>query len=112
MFKWPPLELIKAALHDWALEQIKIKPDVLRLGYFGSYARGDFGVGSDLDLIAIVGESVEPFDRRRLDWPVEELPIPAEILVYTEAEWRRLLDEGNHFARRLQDETVWLFARR
>jgi predicted nucleotidyltransferase len=40
-----------------------IHPEVVRVGYFGSYARGDWGVGSDLDLIIIVDRSDEPFAR-------------------------------------------------
>jgi predicted nucleotidyltransferase len=39
---------------------------VVRIGYFGSYARGDWGVGSDLDVIAVVAFSDEAFTRRAL----------------------------------------------
>lgn len=30
-----------------------VRKDVLQIGYFGSYARDDWGVGRDLDLIVI-----------------------------------------------------------
>ncbi|MCJ7796527.1 MAG: nucleotidyltransferase domain-containing protein, partial [Thermoleophilia bacterium] len=76
-----------------------------------SYARGDWGVGSDLDLIAVVGESAEPFDRRGLAFDVLSLPVPAEILVYTQAEIERLRREGGRFARVLAGEVVWLYER-
>jgi len=36
----------------------------LRIGYFGSYARGDWGVGSDLDLLVIVTAAEEAFEKR------------------------------------------------
>jgi predicted nucleotidyltransferase len=45
---------VEAALREWTREQARLHPELLRLGYFGSYARGDWGVGSDLDLFALV----------------------------------------------------------
>jgi predicted nucleotidyltransferase len=84
------------------------RPGLEALGYFGSYARGDWGVGSDLDLIAILERSDEPFECRPLSWDLTDLPVPAEILVYTRYEWTRQLERGNRFARVLRDEVVWL----
>ena len=65
-------------------------------------------MGSDLDLIAVVAEAAEPFDRRALAWDLTTLPVPAEILVYTEAEWRALVDRGGRFPRTLEREVVWI----
>jgi len=79
-----------------------------RLGYFGSYARGDWGVGSDVDLVAIVADAAEPVERRSLDWNLTTLPVPAEILVYTEMEWRALVSGGGRFAQTLAREVVWV----
>jgi hypothetical protein len=86
VLRWPDRDQVERAAGEWARRVAELRPDVRRLGYFGSYARGDWGVGSDLDLIAVVGESVEPFDRRGLAFDVLSLPVPAEILVYTQAE--------------------------
>ena len=80
----------------------------MRLGYFGSYARGDWGVGSDLDLIAIVTESSEPFVRRSLKWNLKGIPVPAEIIIYTKDEWIRLRDEGGHFIKTIEKECIWI----
>ena len=52
---------------------------------------GSQGVGSDLDLVAIVDRADDPFERRSLAWPVETLPVQAEVLVYTPEEWERML---------------------
>jgi predicted nucleotidyltransferase len=79
------------------------------LGYFGSYARGDWGVGSDLDIVAIVSESPEPFERRNLSWDLQPLPVPAELLVYTKEEWERLHQESGRFIRTLDREIVWVY---
>jgi predicted nucleotidyltransferase len=78
------------------------------LGYFGSYARGNWGVGSDLDLVAVVSESSEPFERRNLSWNLQSLPVPAELLVYTEEEWEHLHREHGGVIRSLARETVWV----
>ncbi|WP_376791658.1 nucleotidyltransferase domain-containing protein [Thermoflexus sp.] len=51
----------------WAERVARERPEVLRIGYFGSYARGDWGVGSDLDLVVIVRRSDLPFERRAVD---------------------------------------------
>lgn len=80
----------------------------MRLGYFGSYARGDSGVGSDLDVVAVLAESDVPFERRPLDWDLSPLPVPAQILVYTEAEWSALMSAGTRFSRMMRSETVWI----
>jgi hypothetical protein len=67
--------------------------------------------GSDLDLIAVVTSGGERFDRRALAWDVTALPVPAEILIYTEAEWRDLERQGGRFAEMLTRDTVWVFSR-
>jgi hypothetical protein len=85
-------------------------PDLLRAGYFGSYARGNWGVGSDLDLVAVVQESGEPFERRAMSWDPSGLPVPADLLVYTAQEWREMQAQGGRFAQTLAQETVWVYS--
>ncbi|MDH3524887.1 MAG: nucleotidyltransferase domain-containing protein [Acidobacteriota bacterium] len=99
-------------MRSWARNQVDEHDTLISLGYFGSYARGDAGVGSDLDLVAIVDSSPLPFERRSLDWDLGELPVPAELLVYTRAEWDRMQNGGSRFARALGNETVWIWERR
>jgi predicted nucleotidyltransferase len=105
---WPDRERVDKAVRRWAPEEFRRRPALLRLGYFGSYARGDWGVGSDLDLVAVVAETTESFERRAVAWDLTTLPVPAEILVYTEAEWQALRERGGRFARTLEHEVVWL----
>lgn len=108
VLRWPDRAEVDARVRDWAREEARRHPGLLQLGYFGSYARGDHGVGSDLDLVAVLEASGDPFERRALSWQLESLPVPAEILVYTKSEWEALQREGGRFARMLQDDTVWL----
>lgn len=105
---WPDRTRVDQAVRLWAKDVARMKPELRQLGYFGSYARGDWGVGSDLDLIAIVASSEEEFDRRALRWDLTTLPVPAEILVYTQPEWEALEAESSRFARTLAREVVWI----
>ena len=105
---WPNREQVDDAVRRWALNEAASRSELRRIGYFGSYARGDWGVGSDLDLIAIVTSADEPFERRALGWELTPLPVPAEILIYTEPEWRQLELEGGRFVRTLRREAVWV----
>lgn len=107
VLKWPDRRTVEEAAAAWAARERLRHPGLIRLGWFGSYARGDAGVGSDLDLIAVVESSAEPFERRALAWGLSSLPVPAEILVYTRDEWQRMDREGGRFARVLRREARW-----
>ena len=108
VLRWPDAESVRRALVAWAAEEAPRHAGLLRLGYFGSYARGDWGVGSDLDLIAVVESSTAPFERRALEWETSTLPVPAELLVYTRDEWERLGGLAGRFYRTVEHEAVWL----
>ena len=111
VLKWPDRDSVDQAVRSWSLEQAMQQPELERCGYFGSYARGDWGVGSDLDLIAVVDDAREPFERRSLDWELNSLPVPADILIYTSVEWRALQKRNDRFSRMLATEVVWTYSR-
>lgn len=110
MLRWPDRATVDQAVRRWAEEVVKARPEVVRIGYFGSYARGDWGVGSDLDLVVLVERSDLPFERRASSWDVTGLPVPAELLVYTAEEWDGSLGQGR-FGETLRRETVWVYDR-
>jgi predicted nucleotidyltransferase len=83
----------------------------VRLGYFGSYARGGWGVGSDVDLVAIVEKTDRPWLERALDWDTLTLPVPADLLVYTQREWDDALAREEPFVRSVAREVVWVYER-
>jgi len=67
---------------------LKSKHKVKKVYLYGSFARGDFHEGSDIDLV-IVGE----FEGRMPDRIAKILdltPLPIEPLVYTEAEFEQM----------------------
>ncbi len=106
--RWPTAEVVLGALKGWSQEAAERRRDLIALGYFGSYARGDEGFGSDLDLIAVVETDNQPATERNVDWPTETLPVPTDLLVYTADEWSRLQAEGGRFARTVNAEARWL----
>ena len=83
------------------------RSEVLKIGYFGSYARGDWGVGSDLDLVIVVTHSEARFEKRSMAWDATELPVPADVLVYTTDEWERL-SRQSPFHQKVSQEVVWV----
>ena len=87
VLKWPDAETVARSLRRWAEELVRSAAGVVAVGYFGSYARGDWGVGSDLDVVVVLEESTEPFERRAARLDATGLPVPADVLVYTRAEW-------------------------
>ena len=107
--RWPSADEVLSGLRDWVGREAARRPELLALGYFGSYARGDFGFGSDLDLIAIVRDSPVPRPERIRGWRYEELPVPADLVVYTLVEWRTLERRGAKLPSVVGSEGVWLF---
>jgi len=110
VLRWPDLKTVDRAVRSWAGAIARVRPEVLRIGYFGSYARGDWGVGSDLDLVVIVKGSEFPIERRRIGWGTDSLPVPADLLVYTAEEWEANRGKGR-FSGMLSSETVWVYTR-
>ncbi len=107
---WPDAAVVDQAVREWAEVIGRQRAEVVRIGYFGSYARGDWGVGSDLDLIVVIENSEEPFERRPARWDVTKLPVPADLLVYTLSEWKSL-PRKTRFRQTLDKEVLWVFQR-
>lgn len=110
VLKWPDAQTVVQAVKGWAETVTRDRPEVVRIGFFGSYARGDWGVGSDLDLIIIVADSRQPFELRPSGFNTLELPVPADVLVYTQEEWQAM-KPARRFFRELEQEAVWVYTR-
>lgn len=111
VLKWPDAQTVIEAVRRWASAIAREHPEVVKIGYFGSYARGDWGVGSDLDVLILVEWAEEPFERRAQGLRTEELPVPADVWVYTVEEWKRL-SQRTSFPQTIEAEIVWVFERR
>ena len=80
---------------------------VLCVGYFDSYARRDWGVGSDLDLIIIVEHSDLTFTQRNVGWKVDGLPVPVDMLIYARTDRQALHEQRTRFYSTVMQEAVW-----
>lgn len=111
VLRWPKRSEVDAALRRFAVREAQHRPDLILLGYFGSYARNEAGVGSDLDIVAVLQSDDQPFERRALNWDTSILPVPTDLVIYTVEEWKSLHQRGGRFATTLQAETVWVYTR-
>jgi hypothetical protein len=59
--------------------------------------------------VIIVVDTATPFERRAAEWDTSELPVAADLLVYTNAEWQRFGESTAGFGRTLHDTTRWLW---
>ncbi len=110
VLKWPDAQTVAEAVKRWAEKVVQERPEVVQIGYFGSYARGDWGVGSDLDLLIILDQTDKPFEMRPSEWNTLEIPVSSDVLVYTRDEWDTLSTQRQFF-QNLANETVWVYLR-
>ena len=108
VLRWPNRQDVDRAVRRWAASESRRHPGVRRIGYFGSYARGDWGVGSDLELVAVVAEADEPFQTRAVSCDLDDLPVSADLLVFREDEWQQTQEQGSRFSRTMDREAVWV----
>lgn len=110
VLKWPDKQSVDSAVRSWAKKISEERKDVQKIGYFGSYARGDWGVGSDLDIVVILDRSNKPMERRASDWDISDLPVPSDLLIYTIDEWEKMKDAGR-LGMTWMRETIWIYER-
>lgn len=108
VFKAVDRDQVFCEVRDWAAVQKQSHPEILSIGVFGSYARGDFSPGSDVDLLIIVRDSDEPrWYMRAIGFDTSSLSPPVDVFVYTEAEKGRMVKD-NRWLRRVLSEIVWM----
>jgi len=110
VMKWPKRNQVDSAVREWAVNLAKQCPEIEKVGYFGSYACGNWGVGSDLDVILLVTESDLPFYRRAVLYDATSLPVPTDLLVYTAKEWKDPMGQ-TRFVQKISKETIWVYSR-
>lgn len=84
---------------DGIVRRLSARPDIVRILAFGSFARGEAGSRSDLDLV-VIQETKQPFFDRLDDiYRDVSTTVDVDILVYTPEEWTRLVRERPFLAR-------------
>ena len=79
---------------------------------FGSFARGDYHKGSDLDLV-IVGEFKERFiDRIGKIIELNDSDLEIEAMVYTEEEFQKMIQERRPFIEQVLEEGIVVYEKK
>lgn len=109
---WPSAEQVLASARSYA-HLLLCHRDwrVLRVGLIGSYARGDWGPGSDADLLVELEACDKPAWYRALALPPPRLPVPADLVVLTRAELLSLARQSPRWSREVLGRAIWLGCR-
>ena len=101
-----PEAVVVAAARTWFEQLRRDRLEVVRAGYFGSYARGDYVPASDFDVLLEVTQApeVRRFEDRVDPYLPKAFPVGMSLLVYTTDELARLRAENNAFIRSLESE--------
>lgn len=94
LLKGPEPTSVLQAVRSWAAAQRIERAGFERLGVYGSYRRGDAGVGSDLDLVLVDRKATGTASERLRRWPFEIVPLSCDALILTPTEWNQLLLTG------------------
>jgi hypothetical protein len=79
---------------------------------FGSFARGDYHKGSDLDLV-IVGEFKDRFiDRIGKIIELNDSDLEIEAMVYTEEEFQKMIQERRPFIEQVLEEGIVVYEKK
>ncbi len=108
MLRWPSSAEVLEQAHQWAQRQEAGHPELEAVGVFGSYGRGDAGVGSDLDLLLILSHCDLPIWERLRPWDTATLPLATDLLVYSRQEWQTLPSWNPRLAATLARDVHWL----
>jgi len=88
------------------------KFNIKKIIIFGSFARGDYHKGSDLDLI-IVGEFKERFiDRIGKIIELNDSDLEINAIVYTEEEFQKMIKERRSFIEQALEEGIVVYEKR
>jgi hypothetical protein len=100
-----PEAQVLAAARQWVVALRRARPEIVRVAYFGSYARGDYVPGSDFDVLIEVSTSDCGDWRHRGDsYAPAGLPVGLNLFVYTTDELARLRVAGDGFLRTIEAE--------
>jgi len=91
--KYTDPKLIDAAVRQFAAELKDRDSTVRRILWFGSWTKGTFSPGSDVDLCIIVDHDDRPRRERLPDYLPRRFPVGVDLFIYTEAEFRKLATE-------------------
>ena len=96
-------------IQDRDILAARLRPHLVNAGralVFGSVARCEADAWSDLDIVVIAETDRTFFERFRDFAGLYEISNRLDLLVYTPAEFERMIDEGNPFILKVLEEGV------
>ncbi len=81
-------KLIEKAI-DRFVDGLSKREEVLKLVIFGSWVKGEAGVGSDVDFLIVLKESEHPFLERIPIYTPSNFPIDTDVFPYTLEELKK-----------------------
>lgn len=90
--------------------KLKQRINIRSVYLHGSFARGDFNEGSDIDMV-IVGDFKERF-KDRITLILEMTDLPIEPLCYTEDEFKKMIANRNPFMLSVIENKTILYEKR
>ena len=97
-------EQILKALENLIQEWTQQHPELEQVILFGSFARGDYFPGSDVDVVIVLKESKAPFLDRITKFRPTSFPMDIDIFPYTRDEIERLWEDPHGLVRRALSE--------
>lgn len=101
-------EKVLSEVRDYARQLKGSRPEVEKVGLFGSYATDTFGPASDVDLLIILHRSSKHFLDRIPDYVPENLSVGCDVFPYTRQEIERMQQEGSPWLQHILKEAIWL----
>ncbi len=95
-------------LKDYVQQLKSNRPEVEKVGLFGSYATNSFGPASDVDLLIILQQSDKRFRDRIPDFIPDNLSVGCDCFPYTAEETEKMKQQDNHWIRHIFKEVIWL----
>jgi predicted nucleotidyltransferase len=85
---------VRRAADAWARELLARHREIEEIIVFGSFARGTYAPGSDLDVLIVLSSSDKPFRDRIPDYLPGRFPVGLDLLPYTAAEIETSVSRG------------------
>ena len=102
-------EAIRKQTAEFARRLLETRPEVEEVVVFGSFPRGTYAPGSDIDVLLILSGSGRRFRDRSPDYVPESFPVGMDVFAYTRRELERPSTQG-FLAEALRGES-WRFTR-
>jgi len=99
---------VLSELSDYAAKLKRTCPEVVKVGYFGSYATDTYGPASDVDLLIILKRSGKRFLDRIPDYVPDNLSVGCDCFPYTAEEIKKMKQDNSPWIRHVLGEVVWL----